>query len=84
MTDPKEKSFTPADMPVQDAYKQKEVYQHPQPADSGKPLNKDDKEQDTPKNELKENNKSSKEEGLNEINSAGTAGAFEGFEDQQR
>jgi hypothetical protein len=77
----KDKSFSPADMPEKEAFEQKEIYQHPQPADSGKPLNKDEKKIKHDTN-LKEEDKTSKEAGLNETKSRGDAGAFEGFENQ--
>ena len=77
-----EKEFTPDDLPKKEVFKKKEVFQHPQPADSGTPLNKDEKKEDRI-DEGKEEQRSSKEEGLNETRSSGNAGAFEGFEDQQ-
>lgn len=79
-----DKKFTPEDMPQQDAFRTKEVFQHPQPADTGKPLNREEKkDNEGSPSQAKEEEKTSKEEGLNEARSAGDAGAFEGFEDQQ-
>ena len=74
--------INPADLP-QETFKQKEIFQHPQPADQGKPLDKEDNK-DNSLHPAREHEKTSKEEGLNEVNSSGTAGAFEGFEDQQK
>ena len=71
-----DKSINPADLPESETFIQKEIYQYKQPGDSGKPLNPDQKETDN----IKEDNKASKEEGLNEKNSAGNDGAYEGFE----
>ncbi len=73
------KTINPNDLPDKDAFSRKEHYQHPQPADSGKPLN--EKEVD-PSLAGKQANRSSRQEGLNEENSPGDAGPFEGFEDQ--
>lgn len=75
-------SIDPNDLPQKEVFKQKEVYQHPQPADQGKPLNNDEKKHE-PGTKGKENEKTSKEAGLNEERSPGDAGAFEGFEDQR-
>ena len=74
------KDINPNDLPESEVFKRKEVFQHPQPADRGKPL--DDEKGDSFLDDGKEQNKTSKEEGLNEERSAGTAGAFEGFDDQ--
>lgn len=60
----------------------KEVYQHPQPADWDVPLRpKDPKQVEPTAANSKEEEKTSKEEGLNQQVSGGDAGAFEGFED---
>lgn len=73
------KTIDPNNLPDKDAFSKKEHYQHPQPADTGKPLN----EKDTIASlKGKQAERSSKEEGINEKNSAGDAGPFEGFEDQ--
>lgn len=73
----KDRSINPADLPENETFTKKEHYQHPQPADTGKPLDDDER---NPSLEGKENNRASKEEGLNEEKSRGEAGAFEGFE----
>lgn len=79
MENGKEKTVNPADLPENETFIKKEHYQHPQPQDTGKPL--DDPERD-PVLRGKEENRTSKTEGLNEQQSTGEAGAFEGFEDQ--
>ena len=81
MSNKKDKSIRPADLPEKQAFTQKEHYQHPQPAGQGKPL---DEEGRDPALKGKESNRTSKEEGLNEKRSEGDAGAFEGFEDQEK
>ncbi len=68
--------FNPADLP-QATMKEKQIYQYPQPADTGGAL-----KEDHTKSSRKEADKTSKEEGLNQELSSGDAGAFEGFEDQ--
>ncbi len=75
------KSINPDDLP-EEVTKRREVFQHPQPADTGKPLNRDDRENDAAPESGKTADKTSAGEGLNESNSKGDAGAFEGFEDQ--
>jgi len=78
--DKEKKEIDPTDLPQSEVFKRKEVYQHPQPADMGKPL---DTEHDASfVEDGKEQNKTSKEEGLNEERSPGTGGAFEGFENE--
>ena len=63
----------------------KEIFQHPQPADPTKPLPPISADKAAPsKAVIKEAEKSSKVQGLNEQNSEGNAGAFEGFEDQEK
>jgi hypothetical protein len=79
MNNDKDKSVNPDDLPENKSFAKKEHYQHPQPADLGKPL--DDEERDSAL-KGKESRRTSKEEGLNEKRSAGDAGPFEGFEDQ--
>lgn len=73
-------SINPKDLPEQGAFTQKEIDQHKQPQDTGVPLEKNP----TPDKDLqgKPANRSSKEEGLNEQNSSGVAGAHEGIENQ--
>ena len=75
----KTKSVNPADLPENETFTRKEHFQHPQPQDQGKPL--EDGKRDTALRG-KEQNRTSKTEGLNESRSPGDAGAFEGFEDQ--
>ncbi len=70
----------PKDLPQSEVYKKKEVFQERQPADWGKPMPPVEDEKATSNH--KEEDKTSKEEGLNEQHSDATAGAFEGFEDQ--
>lgn len=81
--DRKKPDFKQSDLPQSEVFDKKEVYQHPQPADQGLPLNRGNKKdaRESVDNE-KEENQTSKDEGLNEEKSAGNAGAFEGFEDQ--
>ncbi|MEO6722595.1 MAG: hypothetical protein ABIN67_19650 [Ferruginibacter sp.] len=77
----KKKEINPADLPQSEVFKRKEVYQHPQPADSGKPLDvPENKDESHATNKGKESEKTSKEEGLNEGRSQGDAGPHEGFE----
>ena len=74
----KDKTINPADLPENEIFKENTLNQYPQPADWGKPL-RNEKEIDTSLHG-KQAERSSGEEGLNESNSAGDAGAFEGFE----
>lgn len=81
----KDKQLNPEDLPQSEVFVQKEVYQHSQPADNDVALKPKVPKEDSPiKDGLKEANKASKEEGLNQANSEATAGAFEGFEDQSK
>lgn len=66
----------------QENFEEKEHFQHPQPQDQGKPLEKPSSEKRDSQPQGNERSRSSKEGGLNEDRSAGNAGAFEGFEDQ--
>ncbi len=79
MNNNKDKSVNPADLPENKTFTKKEHYQHPQPADMGKPLEEEERD---PALKGKESRRTSKEEGLNEKRSTGDAGPFEGFEDQ--
>ncbi len=81
MSNANDKTINPASLPEKDAFTQKEHFQHPQPADMGKPLEDADRD---PTLTGKEDLRSSKEEGFNENKSKGNAGAFEGFEDQEK
>lgn len=77
-----ETDIDPKDLPQSEVYTRKEVFQHPQPADSGQTLRPEDPKQEEPTaGSSKEEEKTSKEQGLNEEKSAGQAGAFEGYED---
>lgn len=79
MSKNKDKSINPADLPENKIFIKKEHYQHPQPADQGKPLDEEVRDSAL---KGKESGRTSKEEGLNERKSQGEAGPFEGFEDQ--
>ena len=80
----KEQDISTEDLPQSEVFTRKEVFQHPQPADQGLPLRPRHPKKKRPiSTNKKEEEKTSKEEGLNEQNSSGTAGAFEGFENQQ-
>lgn len=81
MSKEKNQDIDPTDLPHKDAFIKKEIYQHPQPADWGKPLKPKADSDDHDSAGAKEEDKTSKEEGLNEEKSKGGAGAFEGFED---
>ena len=71
-------------LPQSETFTHKEIFQHKQPADTGKAIEpEDEKKNPVTSSNSKEEEKTSKEEGLNEQRSAGNAGAFEGFEDQQ-
>lgn len=77
------KALDPKDLPQSEVFTKKEVYQHPQPASREQPLSPaDPKQKDPTATSSKEEEKTSKGEGLNEEKSQGNAGAFEGFEDQ--
>ena len=79
MSNDKNRSIDPADLPEKKTFTEKEHYQHPQPAGQGAPM---DEEGRDPALKGKESSRTSKEEGLNEKKSEGEAGPFEGFEDQ--
>ncbi len=79
MHNSEDKSFDPDDLPEKGPFKKREIYQYKQPADTGAPL-EDPGENDPSIEPGKEAQKTSKEEGLNQEKSTGTAGAFEGFE----
>jgi len=82
-----DESLEPNKLPQNEVFIKKEVFQQKQPADTGKPMAAEtDKKnnEDASGNNLKEEEKSSKEEGLNQERSAGDAGAFEGFEKQEK
>jgi hypothetical protein len=82
--DKNKKELKPADLPQSEVFISKEIYQQKQPADTGVPLDTGLKEDDRTAKNKKENEKTSKEEGLNEAISDGDAGAFEGFEDHSK
>ena len=72
-------SIDPNELPEEN-FKRKEIFQHPQPADQGLPLDKDSSRNNHPSTTGKDQEKTEKEEGLNQEKSKGDAGAFEGFE----
>lgn len=78
----KDKSIDPAKLPESEVFNEKEVNQHKHLADMGKPIDEDEKMNDQLKG--KPGNRTTKEEGFNEEKSPGNAGAFEGFEDQEK
>ena len=69
-------------IPEKGSFSKKEIFQHPQPASQGLPLDKEQDENQPDNKNAGDGHSTSKDEGLNEQNSTGTAGAFEGFEDQ--
>jgi len=85
MSNDHNKSINPAELPEEN-FKQKEVFQHKQPADTGRPLKEKDRGHQKEETDTtgKTAQKTQKEEGLNQANSEGNAGAFEGLEDQQK
>ena len=83
--DQHEKEIIPKDLPQNEVFTKKEHYQFPQPQDTDVPLRPEESKQKSPTaDNSKEEEKTSKTEGLNEANSAGDAGAFEGFEDHSK
>ena len=81
MDDKKNKEdMDPKDLPQSDVFAKKEIYQYPQPADTGTPLKPAEPGDEKDATQGKEEEKTSKEEGLNEERSKGGGGAFEGFE----
>ena len=69
----------PKDVPQEEVFSRKEIYQHPQPADMGKPLDPPNALPTPPSAaNIKEAEKTSKEQGLNEEK----VGPFEGFGNQ--
>ncbi|MEO6732040.1 MAG: hypothetical protein ABIN01_12550 [Ferruginibacter sp.] len=79
----KDSAIDTADLPQNDVFQKRDVFQHPQPADTGKPLKSPMRKKKSAKStDTREEEKTSKEQGLNETNSQGQAGAFEGFENQ--
>ena len=65
MSDQKDNSLDPAELPEKDVFNRKEVFQHKQPADTGKPL-EDETGKAAVHDQLKDAEKTSREEGLNE------------------
>lgn len=87
MDNSQDESLDPNKLPQNEVFIKKDVFQQKQPADSGKPMTAETDKKNNEGvigNNLKEEEKSSKEEGLNQERSAGDAGAFEGFENQQK
>lgn len=78
-----DKSINAADLPQSETFKRREIFQHKQTADTGKALIPEEEKETKDLATGQEENKTSKEEGLNEARSASNGGAFEGFEDQQ-
>lgn len=76
--DDDKKEFSKNDLPQDEVFERKEVFQHPQPASIGKPLDDDDDKENHKYD--KEREKTSNEEGLNQARSNGDAGPFEGLE----
>lgn len=85
MDNSQNKSLDPNKLPQNEPFIKKKVFKYKRSADTGKPMaaDTDKKNEDATGNNLKEEEKSSKIEGLNQQRSAGDAGAFEGFENQQ-
>lgn len=71
----KDKSIDPASLPESEAYRQKEINQHKHLADMGKPVDEDEKLNDTLSG--KPGNRTSKEEGLNQDGANGRDAASE-------
>jgi hypothetical protein len=77
------KVIDPADLPQSEVFKRKEIHQHPQTADTGKPLDTSaDKKVDTSPSPGKERNKTSKEAGLNERNTSGEGSDYDTLQKQ--
>lgn len=70
----KDKTINPAELPQSEAYNDKEIHQHKHLADTGKPLDEQDKMSETTKG--KPANKTTREEGLNEENLNGNTPAL--------
>ena len=66
-----DKSINPADLPQSEAFKNKDINQHKHLADMGKPVDKTDKL--TEDLEGKTNDRTSKEDGINQENLSGGA-----------
>lgn len=79
----KNDSFNPDDLPQNGVFKKKEIDQYKQPPAHGKPIENTGNTEETFETG-KDADKTSKEEGLNEANSAATNGAFEGFESRRK
>ena len=70
--------INPSDLPQSEVFIKKEIHQHKQPADRGKPVNsieEDKKLRNADK--IKEEDRASKEEGLNEQNAEGIPPTFD-------
>jgi hypothetical protein len=76
----RDQSINPKELPEQGSFTKKEVDQHKQPPDTGVPLQKNPRINTDLQG--KQANRTSTEKGLNEENSQGEAGAFEGIENQ--
>lgn len=73
-------SINPGELPEQGSFTKKEIDQHKQPPDTGVPPHQHPKINTNLQG--KQANRTSKEQGLNEENSKGDSGAFEGIENQ--
>ena len=72
--------INPNDLPLNQVFIKKEVQQQKQPADRGKPMDVEEDKKLRGAENLKEAERSSKEEGLNEERSAGSATGFNDME----
>ena len=78
MDDIKEnQDINPNDLPLKQVFIKKEVQQQKQPADRGKPMDVEEDKKSRGVKDIKEADRSSKEEGLNEEKSAGTSLGFD-------
>ena len=69
--------INPNDLPLNEVFIKKEVQQQKQPADRGKPMDAQEDKKLRGADNIKETERSSKEEGLNEERLAGTDMGFD-------
>lgn len=70
--------INPNDLPQSEVFIKKEVHQHKQPADRGKPTDPVEKDKELrAKDNIREADRASKEEGLNEQNAEGVPPIFD-------
>ena len=70
--------INPNDLPQSEVFIKKEVHQHKQPADRGKPVDPVEKDKELrTKDKIQEADRASKEEGLNEQNAKGVPPIFD-------